>query len=70
MILEQLLSVNSEDRLCGCLSLSRHATSPQVRQNVLDSQIIRVCGPLLVDSDPMVKLAAVGALKNISVIDA
>jgi len=69
-MMAQLQSVNPEDRVCGCHSLARLSlASPEFRQVALDRKVARICGPLALDTDPMVRLAALGALNNLSGVD-
>ena len=57
-IMDQLQSVNPEDRICGCHSLASLTSKQEVRDKVLHTKVVRVCGPLLLDAAPMVVQAA------------
>jgi len=65
-IMDQLQSVNPEDRICGCHSLASLTSKQEVREKVLQTKVVRICGPLLLDADPMVVQAAAGCLHNLS----
>jgi len=65
-IIEQLKSVNPEDRICGCHSLSSLSSRQEAREKALQSKVVRICGPLLIDHDQLVAQAAVGCLRNLS----
>ena len=56
--MDQLQSVNPEDRICGCHSLASLTRKQEVREKVLQTKVVRICGPLLLDADPMVVQAA------------
>ena len=57
-IMDQLQSVNPEERICGCHSLASLTIKQEVRDKVLQTKVVRICGPLLLDADPMVVQAA------------
>merc|ERR1719370_161478 len=63
-MMAQLQSV--EDKVCGCHALARHASNPQFVKSALEAQVARCCAPFLLEDDPVLRLAAVGALKNLS----
>jgi len=65
-IIEQLKSVNPEDRICGCHSLASLTSRQGVREKALQSKVVRICGPLLNDADQQVVQAAAGCLHNLS----
>ena len=65
-MMAQLQSVNVEDKVCGCHSLSRHSSNPDFVKVALAAQVARSCAPFLLENDPVLRLAAVGALKNLS----
>jgi len=65
-MMAQLQSVNIEDKVCGCHALARHASNPQFVKSALEAQVARCCAPFLLENDPVLRLAAVGALKNLS----
>lgn len=64
----QLQSASSEERECGCASLSLMAGTSQAAEVVLDRRLVRIVAPLLLDTDVSVRHAAVGALKNLSLV--
>merc|ERR1719370_2692816 len=63
-MMAQLQSV--EDKVCGCHALARHASNPQFVKSALHAQVARATAPFLLENDPGLRLAAVGALKNLS----
>lgn len=65
-IMEQLESVNPEDKICGCNSLANLASKVEVREEALRYKLVRICSPLLLNSDFMVVQAAAGCLHNLS----
>jgi hypothetical protein len=68
-IMEQLQSGNPEDKVCGCQSLGNLTSLDTIRSIVVDQKLVRIAGPLLLDADQMVRLAAAGALRNLSASD-
>ena len=65
-MMAQLQSVNIEDKVCGCHTLSRHSSNPSFVGAALHAQVARATAPFLLENDPVLRLAAVGALKNLS----
>jgi len=65
-IIAQLQSANPEDRICGCHSIASLASKQEVRVELLQVKVPRICGPLLLDSDKLVVQAAAGCLHNLS----
>eukprot|EP00092_Neocalanus_flemingeri_P019706 GFUD01021342.1.p1 GENE.GFUD01021342.1~~GFUD01021342.1.p1 ORF type:complete len:636 (-),score=251.17 GFUD01021342.1:183-2090(-) len=65
-IMAQLQSVNPEDRICGCHSLSSLTSIQGVREEAMQMKVARICGPLLQDRDQLVVQAAAGCLHNLS----
>jgi len=65
-IMAQLQSVNPEDRICGCHSLASLTSNQEVREAAMQMKVVRICGPLLQDSDQLVVQAAAGCLHNLS----
>ncbi|XP_023343660.1 HEAT repeat-containing protein 3 [Eurytemora carolleeae] len=68
-IMSQLQSGNPEDKVCGCQSLGNLTSLEIIRGVIVDQKLVRIAGPLLLDSDQMVRLAAAGALRNLSATD-
>ena len=62
-------TASSEDRECGLntLALLDEATAASAIRNF---RLVRVAGPLMVDSNLSVKHSAVGSLKNLSLVSA
>jgi len=65
-MMAQLQSVNIEDKVCGCHALARHSSNPSFVKAALQAQVARATAPFLLENDPVLRLAAVGALKNLS----
>lgn len=66
---EQLQSANNEDKMCGLQSLSMLCQAERNIPKILDSQIVRIASPMLIDSDVNVRHAAAGALRNLSAVN-
>ena len=67
-ILDQLQSASTDEKMCGLQALSTFCQQEQNIQQILNSEIIRISSPLLVDNDVNVKQATAGALRNLSAI--
>jgi len=68
-IMEQLQSGNPEDKVCGCQGIGNLSNSKLILDLIIQKKIVRVIGPLLLEGDHMVRLAAAGALRNVSGLD-
>jgi hypothetical protein len=68
-IIQKLQSGSSEERECGCVSLSTMVGTREAADDIVEKRIIRIVAPLLMDSNLSVRHAAIGALKNISLVD-
>lgn len=67
-ILDQLQSASTDEKMCGLQALSTFCQQEKNIQQILNSEIIRVSSPLLVDNDLNVRQATAGALRNLSAI--
>lgn len=68
-IMEQLQSVNSEDKMCGFQTLSTLCQNEQDIDEIIASDIVRTAAPFLVDSDLNIRQAAAGAFRNLSAVN-
>jgi len=68
-ISHQLQSGSSEERECGCSSLSIIGTRKQNADIIIRKKMIRIVAPLMMDKNLSVQSSAVGALRNISLAD-
>lgn len=67
-ILEQLQSVSADEKMCGLQALSTLCQKEHNIQAIVDSEIVRIASPLLVDQDANIRHAAAGALRNLSAV--
>lgn len=67
-ILDQLQCASTDEKMCGLQALSTFCQQEKNIQQILNSEIIRVASPLLVDNDLNVRQATSGALRNLSAI--
>lgn len=67
-ILDQLQAANSDEKMCGLQALSTLCQKEQNIQAIVDSDIVRITAPLLVDQDINIRHAAAGALRNLSAV--
>ncbi|CRK86711.1 CLUMA_CG000544, isoform A [Clunio marinus] len=67
-IIEQLQSVNSDEKMCGLQALSTLCQREYNIQSIVDSEIVRIAAPMLVDHDLNVRHATAGALRNFSAV--
>lgn len=65
-ISEQLQSVCLEEKMCGIQALAFLALNPQKAQTIVESEIVKIVSPLLMDPNPSVRNAVAGALRNLS----
>ena len=63
------VSGSSEERECGCSSLSIIGTRKQNADVIIRKKMIRIVAPLMMDKNLSVQSSAVGALRNISLAD-
>ena len=60
---------SSEERECGCTSLSIIARRKEMAEIIVNKRLIRIVAPLMLDGNASVQNSAVGALRNISLAD-
>jgi len=65
-IAAQLQSVNPEDKICACHSISNLFMQEEARVKILEMKFTRMCAPLLIEEDTEVIGAALGCLYNLS----
>lgn len=67
-IIDQLQSVNADDKMCGLQALSTLCQREHNIQAIVDSDLVRIASPLLMDQDPNIRHACSGALRNLSAV--
>lgn len=68
MILEQLQSPSPDEKMCGLQALSTLCQKEHNIKSIVDSDIVRIAAPLLVDPDINIRHSAAGALRNLSAV--
>ncbi|KAJ8302516.1 hypothetical protein KUTeg_018912 [Tegillarca granosa] len=66
-ILEKLGSPNEEDREWGCTSVASLVSQPANISVLLENNVVKILGPLILDNSLQVRHKALGALRNLSV---
>lgn len=69
-IIEQLQSASPDEKMCGLQTLSTLCQREQSIKNIMNSEIIRIVFPLLVDNDENIRHACAGSLRNLSAVSA
>jgi hypothetical protein len=69
-IIEQLQSASPDEKMCGLQTLSTLCQREQNIKGIMNSEIIRIVFPLLVDSDENIRHACAGCLRNLSAVSA
>ncbi|XP_074644939.1 HEAT repeat-containing protein 3-like [Tubulanus polymorphus] len=67
-IVDKLHSGSAEERECGCTTIATIVDQPGAVAILLDLDVVRILGPLMVDQCVTVRQAAIGALRNLSVV--
>lgn len=67
-ILEQLNSNKADDKMCGLQALSTLCQREHNIQAIVDSDLVRIASPLLMDPDVNIRHAAAGAIRNLSAV--
>lgn len=65
-ISEQLQSVSVEEKMCGIQALAFIAQNPQKAAPIIESDIVKIAAPLLMDTSQPIRSAVAGALRNLS----
>lgn len=65
-IAEQLQSACLEEKMCGIQALAFISLNPQKATAIVESDIVKIVSPLLMDANQSVRNAVAGALRNIS----
>lgn len=65
-ISEQLQSVSIEEKMCGIQALAFLASNPAKVGLIIESDIVKIVSPLLLDANQSVRNATAGALRNLS----
>lgn len=66
-IFEKLGSPNEEDREWGCTSVASLVSQPANISVLLENNVVKILGPLILDNSLQVRHKALGALRNLSV---
>lgn len=66
-IMDQLQSVSVEEKMCGLQTLSTLCQNNTNIPMIMESDIVRIAAPLLVDRNLSIRHATAGALRNLSV---
>ncbi|XP_033625911.1 HEAT repeat-containing protein 3-like [Asterias rubens] len=66
-LLEKLQSSSDEEKVCACTSLANLLLESAAREVLLQNGVVKSLGPLLLDSRLVIREAATGALRNLSV---
>lgn len=69
-ILEQIQSASNDEKMCGLQTLSTLCQRELNTNEIINSDIIRIVAPLLLDSDENVRHACAGSIRNLSAISA
>lgn len=67
-ILEQLKSPSADEKMCGLQAMSMICQKEHNIQAIVNSELVRISSPLLVDPDENIRHAAAGALRNLSAV--
>ena len=59
-------SVNIEDKVCACYSISNLCSDDQARKAIMERKLVRVCGPFILETEPNLVEAALGCLYSLS----
>ncbi|XP_077982591.1 HEAT repeat-containing protein 3-like [Glandiceps talaboti] len=66
-LLEKLQSPDDGDRECGCSSIALSVFDKNMIPHLLENDVVKCIGPLLIDNNLAVRESAAGALRNLSV---
>lgn len=66
-IVEQLQSVSVEEKMCALQTLATLCQNHQKINGIIESDIVRIASPLLMDPNINIRNATAGALRNLSV---
>lgn len=66
VIREQLQSASVEEKMCGIQSMAFLSLNQQKAKAMVDSDIVKIAAPLLMDANKSVRNAVTGALRNLS----
>ena len=61
-----VVSVNIEDKVCACYSISNLCSDAQARNSIIERKLVRVCGPFILETEPNLVEAALGCLYSLS----
>lgn len=66
-LIEQLQSPECECRLVACTTVATLVSDPNIIPSLMQHDVVRILGPLIVDPNVYIQNSAVGALRNLSV---
>ena len=61
-----VISVNIEDKVCACYSISNLCSDEEARKAIMQRKLVRVCGPFILETEPNLVEAALGCLYSLS----
>lgn len=67
-IIDQLQSASNDEKMCGLQTLSTLCQRELNIKQIIDSDIVRITSPLLLDGDQNVRQACAGCLRNLSCV--
>lgn len=67
-ILEQLQSPSPDEKMCGLQALSMLCQKEHNIQAIVNSELVRITAPLLVDHDENIRHASAASLRNLSAV--
>lgn len=67
-IIDQLQSASNDEKMCGLQTLSTLCQRELSIKQIVDSDIVRITAPLLLDLDENVRQACSGCLRNLSCV--
>lgn len=65
-ISDQLQSTSIEEKMCGIQAMAFLSLNPQKAKAIIESDIVKIAAPLLMDTNKSVRNAVAGALRNLS----
>ncbi|XP_023231299.1 HEAT repeat-containing protein 3-like [Centruroides sculpturatus] len=66
-LIEKLQSGNREDKECAACTIASLVNRPEAVESLLQANIVKIAGPLLLDPNHVVRYTTAGALRNLSV---
>lgn len=66
-LIEKLQSASSEDKECAACTIAKLVNRPEAVESLLQANIVKIAGPLLLHPSHVVRHTTAGALRNLSV---